>query len=253
VPRSPNSPTRGETDRPTGRRSALAEVGRRALVLVVAGGLLFVLMLGIGLLLTRTAFGSAVGGADIALLQWVVDHRVPALDTATVWLADIASTTTVLVAGLLVAVVASLVLRHWWPAVLMAVALVGELLIFLNSAILVGRPRPPVSHLDPALPATSSFPSGHTAAAVCLYGGLAVIVLLTANDWWRWLVLALAVLAALAVGGARIYRAAHHPSDVLGGALLGVVWLLVTTRAVSPGPLRPGAPAGRHPTSTGTG
>jgi membrane-associated phospholipid phosphatase len=249
VPRSPGT----EAPTGTGPRGTLAEVGRRALVLVVAGALLFVAVLGLGLLLARTAFGAAVTGADLAVLQWVADRRVPAVDTATVWLADLASTTTVLVAGLLVAVVASLVLRHWWPALLMAVALLGELVIFLNATILVGRPRPPVSHLDPALPATSSFPSGHTAAAVCLYGGLATIVLLTARGWWRWLVLALAVVAVLAVGGARIYRAAHHPSDVLGGALLGIVWLLVTTRVVSPGPRRPAGSAGRRPTSTGTG
>src|SRR3954447_25923812 len=61
-------------------RSALTEVGRRALVLVVSGALLFVAMLGIGLLLTRTAFGAAVDGPDVAVLQWVADRRVPALD-----------------------------------------------------------------------------------------------------------------------------------------------------------------------------
>jgi membrane-associated phospholipid phosphatase len=91
--------------------------------------------------------------------------------------------------------------------------------------------------------------------AAALVGELVIFLnmLLTAHGWWRWLVLAPAIVAVLAVGGARIYRAAHHPSDVLGGALLGIVWLLVAARAVSPGPLRPAGAAGRRPTRTGTG
>jgi membrane protein implicated in regulation of membrane protease activity len=163
-----------------------------------------------------------VSEADIGALNWLIEQRNPALDAASSVLSDLASTTVVLVSGLVVAIAASLLLRHWWPFALMALALLGELALFLNSAIIVGRSRPDVDHLDAALPPTSSFPSGHTAAAICLYGGLAAIVLLVSRGWWRWLVVALAVLAVVAVAFGRLYRGAHHPSDVLGAVLLAV-------------------------------
>ena len=216
----------------TQRRSKQAEFGTRAASLAVTAGVLFALVLGFGFMLTGTGVGAAIEQVDIAVLQWLADHRTPALDAASA--TDLASTTVVLVGGLAVAVVASLLLRHWWPAVLMAVALLGELAMFLSSATIVGRPRPPVAHLDPALPPTSSFPSGHTAAAICLYGGVAAIVLVSVRAWWRWLVLAAAVVMVLVVAAARVYRAAHFPSDIVGGALLAVPWLVVTTLLVRP-------------------
>ncbi len=46
--------------------------------------------------------------------------------------------------------------------------------------------------------------------------------------WWRWLVVAAAVTAVVLVAVARLYRGAHHPSDVLGSVLLGLPWLLAT-------------------------
>lgn len=63
---------------------------------------------------------------------------------------------------------------------------------------------------------SSSFPSGHTAAAFTL---AAALCLLSAA---RWLKLAALLLAAL-VGLSRVAVGIHWPADVFGGALLG--WL----------------------------
>jgi membrane-associated phospholipid phosphatase len=59
-----------------------------------------------------------------------------------------------------------------------------------------------------------SFPSGHTGVAFALFG-----VLLFADrrhGWW-------ALLAAAAIAWSRIYSNAHHLSDVMVGALLGLM------------------------------
>jgi undecaprenyl-diphosphatase len=67
-----------------------------------------------------------------------------------------------------------------------------------------------------------SFPSGHTAASVALYGSLAIVVWsLTTSRFWRGLTIVLAVAAPIVVATSRVYRGMHNPTDVISGALIG--------------------------------
>jgi undecaprenyl-diphosphatase len=147
-------------------------------------------------------------------------------------------------------VLAFVVTRRWRPALVIATVLVGEVLIFLAAAAVVGRSRPPVAHLDAVLPPTSSFPSGHTAAAICLYGAVAALVLRGTGAWWRWVVLAVAAAVIVGVAFARMYRGAHHPTDVLASVAFAVPWLLVVLRLVGDDPGAPVRPA-RRPVPVG--
>lgn len=73
-----------------------------------------------------------------------------------------------------------------------------------------------------------SFPSGHSATAMTLYGLLGYwLVRGRRRIRSRWLVGVSALGLILLVGFSRIYLGVHFLSDVLGGYLLGACWLIV--------------------------
>jgi undecaprenyl-diphosphatase len=65
----------------------------------------------------------------------------------------------------------------------------------------------------------SSFPSSHTSCAF----GIAVAGGILATRRRKWGVVAALYIWATLVGLSRIYRGVHWPTDVLGGALIGIV------------------------------
>ena len=109
----------------------------------------------------------------------------------------------------------------------------GELTLFLAAAATVGRDRPDVPQLDPHLP-TSSYPSGHLAATICLYVGIVLLVVPRTRAWWRWLTLVPAVVMPLLVATSRLYRGEHHPTDLMGSVVMAALWLTATYLAIRP-------------------
>ena len=83
------------------------------------------------------------------------------------------------------------------------------------------------------MPASRSFPSGHTAAATVLFTAIAMIVTWRARHRAIPVVVwTIAVLAIVAVGVGRVYRGLHHPTDVIAGAALGVACVCAAIWAV---------------------
>ena len=200
-------------------------VGARLVVsFVLIGGALF----GLGKLIT-----SHPPAFDEAVPRWLAAHRTPQLNTVSYILSQAGNTHWILAIGLVIVPLALALIRRWRPAVFVAVVMLGELGLFLTVTTIVHRARPLVTHLDGHLP-TSSFPSGHTAATMCLYGALAVLVVPRTRGLWRWLAIAVAVLMPALVAWSRMYRGEHHPLDVAGGILLALLWLAAVTFAVRP-------------------
>jgi membrane-associated phospholipid phosphatase len=190
--------------------------------------LIWAALTGVGYLLTH-ASDTGIQRWDSSVDRFFAARRSSAWNAATHVLTLTAETITVIAIGVVLFIGLRIVLGGWRASTFLAVALAGEVTIFLCVTLAIDRPRPPVSHLDHA-PPTSSFPSGHTAAAVTLYGALAVIAwTMSRRGWLRIAATAVAVLLPVAVGLSRIYRGMHFPTDVIGGALLGLLWLSATT------------------------
>lgn len=198
------------------------------LLLVAAAIVVLAVWFIIGETLTRVLGDDWVGRTDRSLSRWFARTRTGELNTVTQIVTYLSETITVTIVGSIVFVAARIVWKRWREPLFLLAAVTGEVVIFLGLTLLVDRNRPKVDHLDIA-PPTSSFPSGHTAAAVVLYGALFII----ASDRVRSatvvkLAAAGAVLIPIIVGVSRLYRGMHFPTDVLAGAALGVIWLLIT-------------------------
>jgi membrane-associated phospholipid phosphatase len=209
---------RRDPKRASGRRTGEL---RYALVrLVPSAVLVWAIVCGLGYLLTRPLRGTSFELWDGSVNRFLANHRSAEWNTVTHWVTFTAETYTVIAVGLVFFVAMRMRLRRWRES------------LFVCSTMIIDRPRPAVPHLDDA-PPTSSFPSGHTAAAVTLYGALALIALSSSRrPWLRALAVTVAIVAPICVAFARLYRGMHYPTDLLAGALLGILWLTITATVV---------------------
>jgi undecaprenyl-diphosphatase len=94
-----------------------------------------------------------------------------------------------------------------------------------------------------------SFPSGHSATAVAVYGGIALAIVLAGREWWptrrRATLIGLATVIVL-VMSAMLLRSAHWISDIGGGAALGTAWLTTIAAVALRLGLLPGTGELRH-------
>ncbi len=169
---------------------------------------------------------AGVGSWDESVNVWLAARRSSGLTDAS----SVGST----IGGapllpILVAVIALVLatLRRWRIATFVVFGLMVESALYRVTTLAIHRHRPNVPRLE-NLPVNASYPSGHTAASVAVYSGLAL--LLTSNltsGRSRVLAWSAAVLVTLFVAGSRLYRGMHHPIDAAAGALLGMAALVI--------------------------
>lgn len=118
--------------------------------------------------------------------------------------------------------------KRSWPAVAtLVVAVPGGMLLNELLKLEVHRQRP--FFVDPFGSWSGySFASGHSIGATLLYGQIALLLIPVLKDrHGRGLTIGLAALLILLVGLSRIALGAHYLSDVLGGIVLGIFWLML--------------------------
>ncbi|ULE33508.1 phosphatase PAP2 family protein [Mycobacterium sp. IDR2000157661] len=201
--------------------------------LLVAAVLIWGATVALGFLVTSVA---VLRSMDASVARWFADIRSEALTDVFFTISRIGDTSSVVAVLLVTAAILFALTDRRRPSLFLGVAVGGEVLLFLAIARVVGRTRPDVEHLSPGLPPTSSFPSGHVAATMSLYGAVAVLIVLWSRSSWRYLALGAALLLAVAVAVARMYIGVHYVTDGVASILFVTTWLAACWWTLRPGP-----------------
>ncbi len=138
---------------------------------------------------------------------------------------------------LLVVLIATVGPLAWRGRALEALSVLGGY-VLVYTAVNIGwviwsRARPTIIANGIGAPGFSSFPSGHTAKAFAVYGVLAYLwARRTDSTLERVAAFVLAFAISAMVGVGRLGMGAHWPSDVAGGALFGLLMMLVMILAL---------------------
>ncbi|MEV8630966.1 phosphatase PAP2 family protein [Streptosporangium sp. NPDC051023] len=191
------------------------------------------LTIGVGLLITKVLQTTTLAANDEGVNEQLAHGRTAFLNTLTDRMTALSDMPTIIIATAALLILFRLAFKRWNESAFLVLAVFSQSAIFLLATVFAQRKRPLVQHLDPA-PPTSSFPSGHTSAAVAFYCGLALVLTLhthrlkALNALW-WLV---GLAIPLGIAYSRMYRGMHHLSDVGWGLLLGVVCVAVAANAL---------------------
>jgi membrane-associated phospholipid phosphatase len=209
--------------------------GHPAVAFLVATVVGFVLLAALAvaagwLLKTYVLPDHGIGHADEHVNVWLAHHRTATRNTVSFWLSgigDVYAIPAIVAATVLIAAVR----RHWRIAAFVVTAIAVEAATYRVTTLLIHRQRPAVHRLD-HLPVNASYYSGHTAASVAVYCGVALLITSrirsTAARALCWLV---AIAIPLLVALSRMYRGMHHPTDVAAGMLIGIGSLVVAIAA----------------------
>lgn len=188
------------------RRSWLGGAGAFLLALV---GVLAIALLQRSGVLDGLNIGAMAAAGEVR----AISPAITSIMLAASWIGD--------TVGRIAVIIAAVALLLWrgrrsgaqWLALVMA----GGTLLNLGLKQLFAAPRPDLlPHLD--IVHSYSFPSGHAAGNMMLFGALAMLA-------GRWGSYVLAGLLIALIGISRVWLGVHWPSDVLAGWMEGLGWL----------------------------
>jgi membrane-associated phospholipid phosphatase len=189
----------------------------------------FLLLLIFALLLSYAAFLFPVLPFDLKFSEELQEQASPLFDSlmkGVSALGDFAIAATLVA----IAMLTFALRRQWLESIFMFATTSSVLLDFmLKDIIHRTRPFPLIQNATSLIQSINeySYPSGHVLFFVVFFGFFAYLVWIYFAGWARMIVISIFGMLILLIGPSRIFLGAHWASDVLGGYVIGTIWLFI--------------------------
>lgn len=191
--------------------------------------LVFVLLLSSAIVLTYAASKYPVLPLDIKSYQEMQEEASPFFDMLMKGVSYLGETSMAL--ALTVVAMMTFALRRQWIEAIFMLATISNVLVTFALKELIHRARPFPVPIDSnrflQVINQYSFPSGHVLFFVVFFGLFAYLAWLNFTGHSRILVVLVCAALIILIGPSRVFLGAHWASDVLGGYIIGTIWLLI--------------------------
>ncbi len=187
------------------------------------------LTLAFAILLSYEATKSPVLPFDLKTYEELKEQANPLFGRLMTWVSALGET---MIAVLLTAIAMAIlaVRRHWLEAIFMLLTTSSVLLAFvLKELIHRTRPFPLNQNATGFIQSINeySYPSGHVLFFVVFFGFFAYLAWIHFAGRTRIIIIAICGSLIMLIGPSRVFLGAHWASDVLGGYMIGALWLFL--------------------------
>lgn len=189
-----------------------------ALIFVIAGINLFVE-------LTDTLHTDALANYDRRITDFITSFRSPQLNKILQFITELGDFNGYLIMTAISTITFYLLFKNWRYVIEIFFVLVVSGLSNVALKQVINRARPDAEHLVSV--SSLSYPSGHAMSAISFYGFIIYIIYnLKLKGWVKTGLITIFSLLIFAIGFSRIYLGVHYPSDVAGGYIAGLIWVI---------------------------
>ena len=175
--------------------------------------------------LTETLKTEILASVDEQITQFVISYRNPFLSKYFLFITNVGDLYGYIVVVTIYFLISWLVFKRRRYVLQTTLVLILATASNMMLKRFINRARPGIEHLVSV--ETLSYPSGHAMSAMAFYGFL--IFLCTKFRINRFLkigIIALLAFIILSIGISRIYLGVHFPSDIAGGYIAGLIWVV---------------------------
>ena len=189
-----------------------------ALIIVVVGINVFVE-------LTNALNSDLVANYDSRITAYVITYRTPELNNILQFITNLGDLYGYIAVTTICSLFFFLKFKNWRYVIQLVFVIIISGLSNLALKEVINRARPTAEHLVSV--ETLSYPSGHAMSATAFYGFLIYLFyFLKINRWLKIGLIALCSFLIVSIGISRIYLGVHFPSDILGGVIAGIIWVM---------------------------